>query len=104
MCAAFDFAVTHVVGKPLGDSGFHHAGIILRTRWGSSPSHSGFVAVESKIELVLNSSSSPCAAAAFVLARIAFTCAALIGRNVRTASSACSRIFMLSHPVMTTDV
>src|SRR5450759_3724719 len=60
-----------------------HSGISFRTRDGSSPSHSGCVAVESKIDVVLNNSNSPREAAPAVFARSALTCDLLIGLNVR---------------------
>src|SRR5439155_23775894 len=62
------------------------------TRWrtcsGSSPSHSGLPAVPSKIDVVLNGSNFPVAAAAADLASNGSSSASLIGRNVRTASKA----------------
>jgi len=60
--------------------------------------------VPSKIDVVLNSSNSPRDAAFAVFASNDFTWALLIGWKVRAASNACSRISMLSTPVMTTDV
>ena len=75
-----------------------------RKRRGSSPSQAGFVAVESKIDVVLNSSNSPRAAAGFVFARSASTSASLIGLNVRADLQRLFQNSMLSQPVMTTDV
>ena len=81
-----------------------YAGITCCTRWGSSPSHFGFRAVPSNTDVVLNNSNSPRDAAFAVLARIAFAWALVIGRKLRAASNACSRISMLSMPVITTEV
>src|SRR6058998_518052 len=67
----------------------HYAcGISWRTCSGSSPSHSGVVAVPSKSDVVLNGSNFPVAAAAAVFARSGCSSASLIGWNVRTASNA----------------
>jgi len=82
----------------------HLRGITCCTRCRSSPSHFGFRAVPSNTDVVLNNSNSPRDAAFGVLARIAFTWALVIGRKLRAASNACSRISMLSMPVITTEV
>jgi hypothetical protein len=62
--------------------------IRLCSRSGSSPSHAGFSAVLSKMEVILKGSNSPRDAAFSVLASSALTCASVNGRNVRAASNA----------------
>src|SRR5664280_908364 len=63
-------------------------GISCCRRCGSSPSHSGFWAVPSNMDVVLNGSKSPRAAASAVFDSKDRTSSSLIGRNVRTASHA----------------
>jgi len=53
---------------------------------------------------VLTSSNLPLVAASAVFGSNAFFLASLYDRNVRAAVNACSRISMLSTPVMTTDL
>jgi len=65
-----------------------HSWTIACSRFGSSPSHCGCVAVESKIDVVLKSSNSPFDAAPFVFASSAFTCASLSGLKSRATSIA----------------
>src|SRR6266849_2368051 len=84
--------------------GRHYSGITCCTHRGSWPSHSGWIVVASKIDVVLNSSNLPLVAALAVFCSNAFFSTSLRGRKVRAAVNACSRISMLSMPVMTTDV
>jgi hypothetical protein len=62
--------------------------IIACSRSGSSPSQSGFVAVESNSDVVLNSSNSPRVANGALLANSVSTCASLNGANVCATSIA----------------
>src|SRR5690349_7101667 len=70
-----------------------------RVRLDSSPSHSGCCAVESKKEVVLNSSYSPLDAALADLALSRAICCLVRGSKVAAAWKACFRIFILSIPV-----
>ena len=65
-----------------------YLGISRCRRCGSSPSHSGFWAVPSNMDVVLNGSKSPRAAASAVFDNKDRTSSSLIGRNVRAASHA----------------
>jgi len=75
-----------------------------RVRLDSSPSHSGCCAVESKKEVVLNSSYSPLDAAAADFALSRAICCLVRGSKVSAARKACFMIFILSIPVITTEV
>src|SRR5438876_607319 len=68
------------------------------------PSHCGWATVESKSCVVLYRSNAPACAARAVLAKRAPTSAGDIGRKLRPAWSACSRISIESQPVITTLV